>query len=295
MVVVLTFVELINGLAAFKMVAAQNPRLLELGEYTVDRGQTDVGVVMQQVSKNIFGRHVPLRAALENLQDFQTGQGGFEAVVFEFVDLAHGGVRGVWQTDRNLKLPLQCPDHIGPTSTMTAPLNFRALRVWLAGLVLGASLVGCGNIHRDTFRPYVPEVVQGNFVSKEQRQALRPGMVRAQVRDILGTPLVASLFHADRWDYAFSIQRQGVAPQHFRLTLLFKGDVLEQIESDILPSEAEFAGRLVTPRQTGKTPKLEATEEDLRKFPAGKSNADAPRPVPAPLPSSYPPLEPAVR
>jgi outer membrane protein assembly factor BamE len=201
----------------------------------------------------------------------------------------------VKRLDQNLKLPLQCLDHIGPTSTMTAPLKFCVPRAWLAWLVLGASLAGCGGIHRDTFRPYVPEVVQGNFVSKEQRQALRPGMVRAQVRDILGTPLVASLFHADRWDYAFSIQRQGVPAQNYRLTVLFKGDVLDQIESDILPSEAEFAGRIVTPRQTGKTPKLEATEEDFKKFPVNKPNADAPRPVPAPLPASYPPLEPAAR
>ena len=199
------------------------------------------------------------------------------------------------QPDQNVKLPLQCLDHIGLTSTMTAPLKFRVPRAWLAGLVLSASLVGCGGIHRDTFRPYVPEVVQGNFVSKEQRQALRPGMVRAQVRDILGTPLVASLFHEDRWDYAFSIQRQGVPPQNFHLTVLFKGDVLDQIESDVLPSEAEFAGRIVTPRETGKPPKLEATDEDFKKFPVTKPNADAPRPVPAPLPASYPPLEPAAR
>ncbi len=46
--------------------------------------------------------------------------------------------------------------------------------------------------------PYRPEVVQGNFVSREQVQALRPGMPRQTVRDILGTPLVTSLFHSDR-------------------------------------------------------------------------------------------------
>ncbi|MGV0962074.1 MAG: outer membrane protein assembly factor BamE [Limnohabitans sp.] len=178
---------------------------------------------------------------------------------------------------------------------MTAPLKFRVPRAWLAWLVLTASLAGCAGIHRDTFRPYVPEVVQGNFVSKEQRQALRPGMVRAQVRDILGTPLVASLFHEDRWDYAFSIQRQGVDAQHFHLTVRFKGDVLDQIEGDMLPSEAEFAGRLVTPRQIGKAPKLEATPEDFAKFPLNKPHADAPRPASAPLPASYPPLEPAAR
>ena len=46
--------------------------------------------------------------------------------------------------------------------------------------------------------PFRVEVVQGNFVSKEQVQALRVGMSRNQVKDILGTPLIASVFHSDR-------------------------------------------------------------------------------------------------
>ena len=165
------------------------------------------------------------------------------------------------------------------------------LRQYVAPVCVAASLLvsGCSGL------VYKSEVVQGNFVSREQVQALRAGMPRQAVRDVLGTPLVTSVFHADRWDYVFSIQRQGVPAQNFRLTVVFKGDVLDQIESDVLPSEAEFAGRLVTPRQTGKTPKLEATEDDFKKFPASKPLADAPRPVPAPLPASYPPLEPASR
>jgi outer membrane protein assembly factor BamE len=203
--------------------------------------------------------------------------------------------KGVKQTDRIRWLPLQCLDHIGPTSNMTALLNSRLPRAWLAGLLLSAGLAGCGSVHQDTFKPYVPEVVQGNFVSKEQRLALRPGMVRAQVRDILGTPLVSSLFHADRWDYVFSIQRQGVPAQSFRLTVLFKGELLEQIDSDVLPSEAEFAGRLVRPRTQGATPKLEASEADLQRFPTNKPDVNSTRPAPVPLPSSYPPLEPETR
>lgn len=74
---------------------------------------------------------------------------------------------------------------------MTASMTFR-FPALLVALLLSVGLSACGglssNINRDTFKPYVPEVVQGNFVSKEQRQALRPGMSRAQVRDILGTP-----------------------------------------------------------------------------------------------------------
>lgn len=151
-----------------------------------------------------------------------------------------------------------------------------------------------GSVDRETFRPYVPEVVQGNFVSKEQREALRVGMPRAQVRDILGTPLVASLFHVDRWDYAFSIRRQGVPEQKFRLTLIFKNDALDQIESDDLPSEAEFAQRLSGSKKPTKVPSLQATEEQLKKYPVTR-----PAPVPlqaAPaLPATYPPLEAAPR
>lgn len=183
---------------------------------------------------------------------------------------------------------------------MTVSLTFRLTAQGVAALLLGVSLAGCGSltssVSRDTFKPYVPEVVQGNFVSNEQRQALRPGMPRAQVREILGTPLITSLFHANRWDYAFSIQRQGVPAQNFRLTVYFKGDVLEQVDSDVLPSESEFAGRLVRPRSVGKLPNLQASEEELKKFaPATRAGGPAAVPSPAAVPPSYPPLEPAVR
>jgi outer membrane protein assembly factor BamE len=215
-----------------------------------------------------------------------------------------GCVGGVASGGPAARLPLQWPDHIGIPSTMTASLTYRRSVHGLAALLLGASLAGCSSltssVSRDTFKPFVPEVVQGNFVSNEQRQALRPGMARAQVRDILGTPLIASLFHANRWDYAFSIQRQGVAAQNFRLTVYFKGDVLEQVDSDVLPSESEFAGRLVRPKSAGKLPLLQASEEDLKKFnpastPAARADAPSATTGPAALPRSYPPLEPAVR
>ena len=179
---------------------------------------------------------------------------------------------------------------------MTASLTFPPTGVRLAMLVVCASLAGCGlrsGLTNDTFKPYVPEVVQGNFVSKEQRQAISPGMARAQVKDILGTPLVTSLFHADRWDYAFSIRRQGVPPQSFQLTVFFKGDLVASVEGGDLPSESEFVERLVQQRQAARVPNLQASEEDLKKFPVQKAPGDTP--VPVPLPASYPPLEPTPR
>ena len=177
---------------------------------------------------------------------------------------------------------------------MTVSVIFRA---FLLAALFVTGLAGCGfrsGLHGDTFKPYVPEVVQGNFVSREQRQALRPGMTRAQVRDILGTPLVTSLFHADRWDYVFTIRRQGVSPQQFRLTLAFRDEQLSAVEGDELPSESEFVQRLTRPRPTGPVPVLEAAEEQLRRYPGRQTAPTAPTPAAA-LPATYPPLESAPR
>ena len=147
-----------------------------------------------------------------------------------------------------------------------------------------AGLTACSVI-----TPYKPEVVQGNFVSYEQVQALRPGMPRQAVREILGTPLVSSLFHADRWDYAFSIRRQGTQPQQRRLTVFFDGERLARIEGDDLPTEAEFAARLESRQAPSKLPPLKATEEQLARYPARAASNPEPNAPPALL--AYPPLE----
>lgn len=144
--------------------------------------------------------------------------------------------------------------------------------------------------------PYKIDVIQGNFISKEQVDLLKPGMTRAQVKDVLGTPLVSSLFHADRWDYVFTLKRQGIEPQSFRYALFFKGDQLERFEGDTMPSNAEFIASLSNSRKFGKIPVLEATEEQLKKAEkpsaaaasAGGSQAVTPAGTP---PATYPPLE----
>jgi outer membrane protein assembly factor BamE len=120
-------------------------------------------------------------------------------------------------------------------------------------------------------------------------------MSREQVRQVLGTPLVTSLFHADRWDYVFTLKRQGSEPQQRRLAVFFKDDAMERVEGDTMPSEAEFVSTLDNRRKGGKVPRLEATEEELRAFPKARSAAPQ-EPTPAPAaPVNYPPLESAPR
>ena len=169
-------------------------------------------------------------------------------------------------------------------------------------LLIGASmaaLVGCGSLDGASNRiasivtPYKIDVVQGNFVSREQVEALQPGMSRQQVREILGTPLVTSLFHADRWEYVFTLKRPGESLQTRKLAVFFKGDVLERSEGDEMPSETEFVASLGSRSAKGKVPVLEATPAQLAKYPARPRPAAAPSDAPSAPPSAtrYPPLE----
>lgn len=182
------------------------------------------------------------------------------------------------------------------------PVTFLRQSGAVLAVVASAALAGCGSLGSfDSVRsrvgtaltPYKVEVVQGNFISREQVEALQPGMTRDQVRQILGTPLVTSLFHADRWDYVFTLRRQGVEPQQRRLAVFFKGEGMERVEGDTMPSEAEFVTTLDNRRKGGKVPRLEATEAELRAFTARQPAAPAqPAAAPAPAPAtSYPPLE----
>ena len=159
-----------------------------------------------------------------------------------------------------------------------------------AGLVGCGSLDGVSNGIVGLVKPYKIDIVQGNFVSKEQAAALKPGISRAQVRDVLGTPLLTSIFHADRWDYVFTFQRQGLEPQSRKLSVFFKGDELQRVEADPMPSEADFVASLDSGRRFGQVPALEMSEESLKQLTVPTKQVE-PKPLP-PLPASYPPLEP---
>lgn len=161
-----------------------------------------------------------------------------------------------------------------------------------------AMLAACGSFDGLTGRfagsltPYKVEVVQGNFVSKEQVEALKPGFSRQQVRDILGTPLLQSVFHGDRWDYVFTLKRPGVEPQARKLAVYFKNDVLERFEGDDMPSEAEFVAKLDTRRKNAAVPQLEASEESLKQFAPSAAPVVTPDSgAAAGAPVTYPPLE----
>ena len=167
----------------------------------------------------------------------------------------------------------------------------------LCALTLGLS--ACSTVTDQVTRlggliePYRVEVVQGNVVTREQLAVLQKGMTRNQVREILGTPLITSLFHAQRWDYTFTIKRQGTQPLQRKVSVFFENDRVSDIQADELPTEAEFTARIDSQlKGKVKIPKLEASPEDLKPY-ERKPNAASQAPVtPPPVNMAYPPLEP---
>ena len=97
--------------------------------------------------------------------------------------------------------------------------------------LLFAVLAGC------MLTPHKIDIQQGNYVDQEMVAKLKPDMTRSQVRFILGTPLVADVFHPNRWDYVYLIGKAGDVRRQRKITVVFEGDRLKFIDGDVIPSE----------------------------------------------------------
>jgi outer membrane protein assembly factor BamE len=90
--------------------------------------------------------------------------------------------------------------------------------------------------------PYKIDVRQGNYITQDMVAQLKPGMSRDQVRFVLGTPLVADIFHADRWDYVYRFKPGRGEVQQRRLSVFFEGNSLVRVAGDVVesgPGEAQ--------------------------------------------------------
>ncbi len=197
------------------------------------------------------------------------------------------------------------PDGLGPRAPRADPKPPMSRTLFAAPAlafvaISSVLLAGCAS-SRDSgdgflarITPYRIEIVQGNVVTSEQAARVRPGLTRAQVRDILGTPLLTDPFHADRWDYIFTLRRDGVPNQRRSVVVWFEGDALTRIEAPDLPSERDFVNGISTNRRKITPPVLELTEAQRNALPlppaaARETPAGEPAAAPA-VPRDYPPL-----
>jgi|TARA_R110000868_G_scaffold275277_3_gene534989 outer membrane protein assembly factor BamE len=93
------------------------------------------------------------------------------------------------------------------------------------------TLSGCG------FIPgvYKIDVQQGNVVTQDMVDQLRPGMTQRQVRFIMGTPLLQDTFHPDRWDYLYSMKSGRSDREQERISLNFEDNKLVGLSGDFVP------------------------------------------------------------
>lgn len=82
---------------------------------------------------------------------------------------------------------------------------------------------------------YRPTIQQGNVVKQEQVNELQPGMSKRQVKFLLGSPMINDVFHANRWDYAYTIGVGSRPHEIRRTTVFFEDDRLVRITGDMRP------------------------------------------------------------
>lgn len=79
---------------------------------------------------------------------------------------------------------------------------------------------------------YRIDIQQGNDVTQDMLNQLKPEMTKKQVAYVMGTPLLIDTFHPDRWDYIYSFHPGNGQREQRRLTLFFTDDKLDHIEGD---------------------------------------------------------------
>ena len=176
--------------------------------------------------------------------------------------------------------------------------NARVIAIALVALLAAALSAGCATREQSTdsflgfITPYRIEIVQGNAITREQAALVKPGMTRAQVRDILGSPMLTDLFHTDRWDYMFTMRRQGTEPQRRSVVARFDGDVLLRLEApDDLPTEAEFVAAIVPAQRATRSTPAGVDRGAAQRAPVPPKK-DPPVVEPVGAVRAYPPLEP---
>jgi outer membrane protein assembly factor BamE len=109
------------------------------------------------------------------------------------------------------------------------------MRAILLTLVVAILLAGCSSVPSLLYKI---EIQQGNVITQEMVDKLKPGMTRSQVRFALGSPMINDAFHNNRWDYVYRLEQEGRLVEQRRLTVFFDEDNLTRIDGSFKTSAA---------------------------------------------------------
>jgi outer membrane protein assembly factor BamE len=78
---------------------------------------------------------------------------------------------------------------------------------------------------------YKPTINQGSDLEIEAVNKIKIGMTKDAVINLIGTPSITDPFHQDQWDYIHHSSIDGEKLSHYRLTLVFSGNYLTEIDT----------------------------------------------------------------
>lgn len=102
--------------------------------------------------------------------------------------------------------------------------QLKYLTLLLCFSLLGLNISGCSfpGVYKLTIQ-------QGNIVTQDMVDKLKPGMNKKQVAYIMGTPLAKSPFlqekNNDQWDYLYTLEKRDKIVKRYHVSLFFKNDI----------------------------------------------------------------------
>lgn len=112
------------------------------------------------------------------------------------------------------------------------------MKTLLTSVLLAVVLAGCSSWNPIShLHPYRIDIQQGNMVTQDMIDKLKPGMSPSQVRFVMGTPLIVDPFHKERWDYVYMMQKDGKVVEQRHITVVFENDKLKGLEGDVKAAE----------------------------------------------------------
>ena len=103
-------------------------------------------------------------------------------------------------------------------------------------------ITGCSSIPSVLYKL---DVQQGNIITQEMVDKLKPSMTKSQVRFVLGTALIDDVFHKDRWDYVYRLVQHGNLVEEYKLTVFFEDDKLVRTAGDFSGSLASISPKYI--------------------------------------------------
>ena len=125
-------------------------------------------------------------------------------------------------------------------SAPTGVVNIRAMKNLMISALSITLLGGCGLSNLEFPDVKIPRVYkipvqQGNVITQEMVNRLKPGMTRNQVSFVMGDTVLQDPFERNRWVYLYTLEVPDFFNQQLKMVLDFEDDLLTTISGDLAP------------------------------------------------------------